>query len=482
MTEDRPGAKRALVVDDEPSICWALEKLLANEGLAVDTASSAEQALDRCRRGQYDLILLDVRLPGRSGLDALPDLQQCNTGGQVVVMTAFGDLSTAVDAVRQGAAEYLTKPFRLDDVRRTVRTVLQASPATEPAVADPATATDTDVGLVGTSAAMQQTYRQIALVADSPLPVLITGETGTGKELVAEAIHRHSSRRKAPYFAIAPVALSPELVESHLFGHVRGAFTGATEDRAGLFAQADGGTILLDEIGDLSMNVQVKLLRVLEKREFHRVGDFQPLRCDVRIISATNAEMSQRVGNGSFREDLFFRLNGMHIHLSPLRDRPEDIPALCRHFLRRIRYPEWDNLSDALIAALQARPWLGNVRELKHAVEHAAVVGRGRPLHIDDFPPPQLLDDRPGGEQEIGRALAKLVRKWLRQQIAANQTAGLQASLSQTVERELIREALSITRGNRLHAAQLLGIHRGTLREKIRAYGIDGNDADAHSE
>lgn len=297
-------AHTILVVDDEPSICWALEKMLTSEGHEVITGSSAEEGLRLAAQNDVSMVILDVRLPKEDGISALPKFLEATDNAPIIIITAFGDLETAVAAVKNGATDYLTKPFKLEDALRTCRTALQKSAhrtapaATQPMDIDPSV-------LVGTSPAMQQVFRQIALVADSDLSVLITGETGTGKELVAAAIHRHSRRADGPYIPIAPVALNPDLIESELFGHVKGAFTGASDDRAGLFERAEGGTVLLDEIGDLPLGTQVKLLRVLEQGQYCRVGDVKPRTANVRILAATNSDLHEDVATNAFRETCF---------------------------------------------------------------------------------------------------------------------------------------------------------------------------------
>ena len=329
-----------LVVDDEPSICWGFERLLSDQGHQVITASSAEEGLEKAASRQIDLLVLDVRLPGEDGISALPRFRHAIGDAPVVVMTAFGDLETAVAAIHGGASDYLTKPFKLEDASRVCQAMLIQGQQNQQQEFD--TSDIEPVGaavLVGRSAAMQQVFRRIALVADSELSVLITGETGTGKELVAAAIHRHSRRRDASYVAIAPVSLSESVIESELFGHVKGAFTGAAEARKGLFELADGGTVMLDEIGDLPMATQVKLLRVIEQGEFTAVGDLRARKCDVRVIAATNRNLKSGVEKSTFREDLLYRLSAVAIELPPLRERKDDIPLLCEYFLRRLGYP-----------------------------------------------------------------------------------------------------------------------------------------------
>lgn len=474
-TGDAIRPSYVLVVDDEPSICWAFDRLLREEGHEVVTAPSAEEGLRLAARRRPDLVLLDVRLPKEDGITALPKFID-SAAGPVVVMTAFGDLETAVAAVHGGASDYMVKPFALEEARRVCRNALRSRQTVQSSapVVDDETAEDR---LVGTSSAMQQIFRQIALVAGSDLSVLITGETGTGKELVAAAVHRHSRRSSKPYLPIAPVALNPDRIESELFGHGQGAIPGAIADRAGLFERAEGGTVLLDEIGDLPMAAQVKLLRVLEQGEFTRVGEVKPRRCDVRILAATNCDLHHAVGQGTFREDLFYRLNGLHIHLPPLRRRTEDIAPLCHHFLTQVGYESREvDPQTSWVTRLADRPWFGNIRELRNAVHHAAVVARGRPLTIDDFPPPQ-----PGRHSERTSAdptkdLQQAIRQWAGEwlQSTDHQEAGfLHESLLAAAEPTLFRLALEHTGGNRAKAAELLGIHRGTLREKLRGYGLD---------
>lgn len=459
-----------LVVDDEPTICWALEKMLTGEGHHVVTASSAEEGLILAEKHQPAMVILDVRLPKVDGITALPKFLDVTNNAPVVIITAFGDLEVAVAAVKSGASDYLTKPFKLEDALRTCRVALQKSAQrSAPAATLPMPPDRSD--LVGTSPAMQQVFRQIALVADSDLSILITGETGTGKELVAAAIARHSNRSNAPYIPIAPVALNPELIESELFGHVKGAFTGATEDRAGLFERAEGGTVMLDEIGELTLGTQAKLLRVLEQGQYSRVGDVKPRTANVRILAATNCNLHDAVTSGEFREDLFHRLTGVQIHLPPLRERLADVAPLCQHFLAAMEYAE-PQMDDDLIAELQRRPWHGNVRELKNAVAHAAVVARGRRLSINDFP--AAKPGRDGEAASSDRALQRVVEMWTTEALNDHpETETLHADLLSAIEPAFLRIVLQYTGGNRAKAAEMLGIHRGTLRDRLRAYRID---------
>lgn len=465
-----------LVVDDEPSICWGFERLLSEQGHVVLTASSAEEGLEKAEEQRIDLLVLDVRLPGEDGISALPRFRNAIGDAPVVIMTAFGDLETAVAAIHGGANDYLTKPFKLEDASRVCEAMLLQSrqsgrPDFDTADLEPADA----AMLVGRSPAMQQVFRRIALVADSELSVLITGETGTGKELVAAAIHRHSRRRDESYVPIAPVSLSESVIESELFGHVKGAFTGAADARKGLFELADGGSVFLDEIGDLPMATQVKLLRVIEQGEFTAVGDLRCRKCDVRVIAATNRNLKFGVEDKTFREDLLYRLSAVAIELPPLRKRKEDIPLLCEYFLRRLGYPcAATAISPPLMEQLQGRKWFGNVRELRNAVEHASVMARGRIFELNDFPVPQQRSRNGGGEQVA--SLDALVETWAREQLtvaADGSPDDLYDRMVSATEPALLRVVLEHTGGNRAAAAQLLGMHRGTLRDRIRRYESD---------
>jgi two-component system nitrogen regulation response regulator GlnG len=470
-----------LVVDDEPSICWGFDRMLTDEGFHVVIASSAEAGLKLAKEHRIALVVLDVRLPGEDGLSALPKFSAATGDAPIVVMTAFGDLETAVRAVQLGAADYLTKPFPLEHAANTCRQAIRR--AATPIGQDPGTQSvvQKSSSLVGSSAAMQQVFRQIANVAGSQLSVLITGETGTGKELVAAAIHRHSSRKEKPYLTVAPVSFSESLFESELFGHVRGAFTGATEDRQGLFELANGGTVLLDEIGDLPVAAQVKLLRVIDQQQYSRVGDLKSRQCDVRIIAATHRDLSLAASDGRFREDLFYRLAAVRIHLPPLRERSGDIAILCRHFLHQRGYAIADRAIDGQLAAeLETRPWYGNVRELRNAVEHAAVFARNRPFVITDFPAPQANQLTVNPSQEnLEQRLAKAVQEWTASKLDLNvaEASELHDQLLAATEPAMLRIVLEKLGGNRAAAAERLGMHRGTLRERLKRYGLDETDS-----
>ncbi len=459
---------RILIVDDEPAIGWSLREVLADEGHAVEVAASVEAGLETCGRQSPEAILLDVRLPGGDGISALPEFRKLVPESPIIVMTAFGDLDTAVRAVEAGAYDYLVKPFDLERVSQVAARALAERPAggcrKVGAGSDP-------VQLVGRSLPMQTVFKQIALVAPTDLPVLITGATGTGKELAARAIHAHSGRRDRPLVVTSLAALAPSVVESELFGHVRGAFTGAVADRTGLFAEADGGTIFLDEVGDAPLDVQAKLLRVLENREVTPVGSAAVRRAGVRGIAATNADLAAATAAGRFRADLFHRLRVFPITMPALAERRDDIPLLVDTFLRG-RGGAMPSVSPEFLHAVQARPWPGNVRELRHAVDYAAVMARGGRLEPELLPPPSRQAEDAGaagvaGGMSAEEAVAAAVRAWVMSHWQDESDAKLHERLIQLVESHLLDAALAKTRGNRSAAARMLGLDRATLRTKL---------------
>ncbi len=456
-----------LIVDDEEAVCWALERALSREGHRVATAASAEQAFGLARERPFDAVILDVRLPGLDGLAALGRLRQLTHDAPVIVVTAFGNLTTAVRAVEGGAFDYLAKPFDLDQALEAVARALQRRKLPEQPPADgPAAAAPEEI--VGQSPAMQVVFKRIALVAPRDACVLITGESGTGKELVARALHRYSARRDRPFLPVHIAALNPSLVESELFGHVKGAFTGAAQARPGLLALADGGTVFFDELADVPLPVQVKLLRVLEHGEVLPVGGNQPQPLRVRVLAATHQDLERRVADGSFRHDLFFRLNVFQIHLPPLRERTEDVVPLAEHFLRRIE-PRALPLGPATAAFLTAQPWTGNVRELRNALDHAAIVARGGPLLPEHFPV------FPAGPAAAGTAeqVAAVVRQWLAGRVGAagaREPADLYGELLRAVEPALLDEVMRRVQGNRQMAARWLGLNRATVRKLLAKY------------
>jgi two-component system nitrogen regulation response regulator GlnG len=471
---------RILVVDDEEAVCWALQRALTADGHKVAVAASAEEAFQETAKQTPQAILLDVRLPGLDGLSALAKLRQMSDDAPVIVMTAFGNLETAVRAVEGGAFDYLAKPFDLDQALETVKRALQRPTAAAQPSAE-ATAPIRSDEMIGAGPAMQNVFKRIALVAPRDACVLITGESGTGKELVARAIHRFSSRKNKPFLPVHIAALNPGLVESELFGHVRGAFTGAMQPREGLLTLAQGGTLFLDEIAEIPPAVQVKLLRVIEQNEMMPVGGNQPQQLDIRILAATHQDLPRKVAEGTFRHDLFFRLNVFQIHLPPLRQRREDILPLAEHFLRRLE-PRALPLLDETTQFLSSQAWLGNVRELRNAIEHAVIVAHGAPLVAEHFPVASTLTGNSPAEQ-----LRVAILKWVVEQIrAAGQEPphDLYEKLLEAIEPPMLEEVIRRLQGNRWVAAQWLGLNRATVRKKLTKYGLEdlGAAGDKHDD
>ncbi len=467
----------ALIIDDEEPITWALRRAFEREGFRAAVSGSAEDGLRKAAIHPPDVVFLDVRLPGMDGLTALSRLKEVAPAAAVVVITAHGNLDTAVKAVAGGAFDYLAKPF---DLAQALDAARRAVARAEPEAAAPAAEPDTSPdALVGRSAAMQTVFRRIALVAPTAACVLVTGESGTGKELVARAVHSHSPRRDKPFLPVHVAAMNPNLVESELFGHVKGAFTGAERTRPGLLTLADGGTVFLDELADIPLPVQAKLLRVLERQEVTPVGAAQAAPVDVRIVSATHADLSAAVRDGRFRHDLFFRLNVYPIHLPPLRDRVDDVALLADHFLRRFGVANATAaLPAATVAFLRTRPWPGNVRELRNALEHAAIEARGGQLIPDHFPPP--TEAAPGGT--VPDRLRSLVTEWVRERVRTAEGAEpveLYQSVLDAVEPALLDEVLRQLDGNRLAAARWLGLARATVRKMIRKYHPTTDEPDS---
>ncbi len=461
--------KHILIVDDEEAVCWSLQRALGREGHSVSVAASAEQAFHLMSQQSPDVLILDVRLPGMDGLTALARIRQLVPDLPVIVVTAFGDLPTAVRAVEGGAFDYLAKPFDLQQALEVVNRALQRRPAAESA----SESNDRAAGpeeIIGRSPAMQNVFKRIALVASRDSCVLITGESGTGKELVARAIHRYSARRDRPFLPVHVAALNPNLVESELFGHTRGAFTGATQARPGLLALADGGTVFLDELADIPLQVQVKLLRALEHNEVLPVGSNQPQPLNIRILTATHQDLMRCVAEGRFRHDLFFRLNVFPIALPALRDRPEDIEPLAEHFLRRFE-PRALPLLPQTVRFLQSLPWFGNVRELRNALEHAAIVARGGPLLPEHFPTFAVDFSQSSPAEQ----LAAMVRQWAAERVQANSPTppdNLYADLLRCVEPALLDEVMRRVQGNRWVASRWLGLNRATVRKKLAQYDL----------
>ena len=454
-----------LIVDDEESICWGLAKVVEGLGHTPITKSSAEAALRLSADTDPSAIVLDVRLPGMSGLDAIPQFREQFGDVPIIVITAHGDLETAVDAVRNGAFEYVVKPFETEQIRQLISRAIAMNHVSEMCVDDtPVTRID---GMNGKSRVMQDVYSRIALAASSEAGVLIQGESGTGKELAARAVHRYSGRASGPFVPVNVAALSSSVAESEMFGHVRGAFTGADSDRVGLLKRADGGTLFLDEVGDIPVEMQVKLLRALEHGVFLPVGSNEPLESDFRVVSATNSDLALGIQTGSFRRDLFYRLSAFQINMPPLRKRDDDAALLAKQFVATIA-GIGRVLTEAAEKEILARSWYGNVRELRNAIEHAVVVSRGASIEPQHLPEPLMLPFVADDESTSKKGdLVGAIRRWVEERLAAGETASqVNAELLSMVEQPLIQGVLKRHQGNFSAAAKDLGVHRTTLRKK----------------
>lgn len=465
-----------LIIDDEPSICWGLKKLAESIGHTAWTASSAEQGLREAgRTPPADVVFLDVRLPGRDGLSAMSELRELLPGSPIIVMTAHGELETAVTAIRNGAFEYLTKPFDLTIAERVLDRALKLR-RRGGSIVEPAATPGLQNQIVGRSPVLQEVFKQIALVAGAEACVLVTGESGTGKELVARAIHRFSRRGKEPFVPVHVAALSPTLAESELFGHVGGAFVGEDGPRVGLLEQAQGGTIFLDEVADIPLPLQVKLLRAIEQGEIVPVGSDQPRQVDFRLISATQQNLQDKITDGSFRPDLYFRLATFQIPLPPLRERGDDILELTEHFMATLTVKNQlprPSLSAATKTELARRAWYGNVRELRNAIEHAVIVVRGGVIEPDHLPSPAPSAGQPMSESPT-IALSQLIRQWAESQLReVEDREDLYEQFLNLVEPSLLSTVVAHEHGQCAAAARKLGLHRHTLRKKLDQYGIE---------
>ena len=458
---------RVWLVDDDASIRWVLERALRNGGMLPRTFDAAEPALTALRNDSPDVLITDIRMQGQSGLELLKKIRETRPTLPVIVMTAYADLGNAVSAYESGAFEYLPKPFDIDQavdlVRRAARSGTLSTGETGNAPRIPE--------LLGRAAAMQQVFRAIGRLSRSSVTVLITGESGTGKELVARALHEHSPRAARPFIALNTSAIPSELLESELFGHEKGAFTGADSLRRGRFEQADGGTLFLDEIGDMSTPLQTRLLRVLAEGEFYRVGGQTPIRVDVRVIAATHQNLQDRVHRGLFREDLYHRLNVIRIELPPLRARAEDIPDLLDHYLQVAALElgvECKALAAEAREKLVAYGWPGNVRELVNLCRRLSVLAPGSEVRSDDLPAENASGATTATEVDWAKALAS----WADRQAMVGKRP-LLTDAQPEFERVLIRAALKRTQGHRQDAAKLLGWGRNTLTRKLKELGMN---------
>jgi DNA-binding NtrC family response regulator len=452
--------KKVLVVDDDSLMKDFLKEALGRSDYSVDLASTGEEALEKIKDKDYDIILSDIRMPSMSGMELLKVTREYVPDAKVVMMTAYGTVENAVEAMKLGAFDYVMKPFSADEIElvlkrafehkrlilenRLLRSELAGKYRFE--------------NIVGKSPQMQKIFELVEVVADSKATVLITGESGTGKELIAKAIHYNSSRKEGPFIKINCAAFPDGLVESELFGHEKGAFTGAIRKSEGRFELADGGTLLLDEVSEISPGLQAKLLRVLQEREFERVGSGQTIQVDVRIISTSNKNLREQIEKGKFREDLFYRLNVIPMHISPLRERKEDIPILAEHFLKKYNLENnrsIEGISQKVYEMFSEYPWTGNVRELENYIERAVVTSKGKVLTPSDFP------------KEIAFGKADL----------APGAIGVGCSIYEA-EKRLILGTLEAEGGNRTKTAEILGISTRTLRNKLQEYGLKEETGD----
>ena len=463
------------VIDDDRSIRWVLEKALTKAGMQVNAFSSANGVIEALERTQPEVVISDVRMPGMDGFSLLEKIKQRYPELPVIIMTAHSDLDSAVSAYHSGAFEYLPKPFDIDEA---VDQVQRACKLRRESRASEEHETVAAAEIIGAAPAMQEVFRAIGRLARSNITVLINGESGTGKELVAQALHKHSPRASGPFIALNMAAIPHDLLESELFGHEKGAFTGAQARRVGRFEQANQGTLFLDEIGDMPAELQTRLLRVLADGEFYRVGGHEAVKADVRIIAATHQDLEQLVAEGRFREDLFHRLNVIRIHLPALRERREDIPLLMEHFLQRAGLElgvETKTLLPETVALLKSLEWRGNVRQLENTARWLTVMASGREIHSEDLPP-ELNRERSSDETEGD--WRSVLRTWVRNSLAAGKVALLDQATPE-FETIMIETALEHTGGRKQDAARLLGWGRNTLTRKIKELGLEDDHREA---
>jgi len=460
------------IVDDDRSIRWVLERALSQAGMLPTAFENGESIMKRLEREQPDAIISDIRMPGVDGITLLSRIVEAHPDVPVIIMTAHSDLESAVTSYQTGAFEYLPKPFDVDDAvalaKRAVAHSREKRAASEPQTATIQQSTE----IIGEAPAMQEVFRAIGRLSHSNITVLINGESGTGKELVARALHNHSPRAQHPFIALNMAAIPRDLIESELFGHEKGAFTGATAVRHGRFEQANGGTLFLDEIGDMPGDTQTRLLRVLADGEFYRVGGATPIKVDVRIIAATHQDLEKLVQSGSFREDLFHRLNVIRVHLPKLAERREDIPQLMQHFLQRAANElavEPKTLRPEAESYLTTLPWPGNVRQLENTCRWLTVMASGREVHVDDLPP-ELRNQNE--HTPTGSTWQEGLRNWADQELRRGEKAILELAVPE-FEKIMIEIALKHTGGRRRDASVLLGWGRNTLTRKINELGMD---------
>lgn len=476
-----PAMSKLLLIDDEEDVRYSIQRIFDSPEIELATAASGEEGLKVIPKFKPDLVLMDVRMAGLSGLETLRRIRANDPKLLVILMTAYGTTQTAIEAMKLGAYDYLLKPFDIQKLKDIVANALKAARDMKQVVSyEPLLESeDYELGIVGRSEPMQQVFKLIGQVAASDATALITGESGTGKELVARAIYHHSHRNEQPFLAVNCAAIPEQLLESELFGHEKGSFTGATNQRVGKFEQCNRGTIFLDEIGDMTPPTQTKILRVLQSGTFERVGGNAPIQVDVRVIAATNKPLEAAVAARQFREDLFYRLNVVRIHIPPLRDRREDIPLLVNYFLKKFareqqqRFPK--SIAASVVRVLEKYHWPGNIRELENAIRRAHVMAKSGAILLGDLPPeisgqlsgasmPALSSQPADAAASDAAALARQLFQWAKRDP--------KLKVIPAVERELVIQALKETNNNQVHAASLLGITRATLRKRIDKFGI----------
>lgn len=477
------------IIDDDRAMRWVLEKTFKEEGFDVSSFEEAQSALEQLHQFTPDVILTDIRMPGIDGLSFLSKVKNSHPDLPVIIMTAHSDLESAVSSYQTGAFEYLPKPFDIDEALALVnRAIMHINKLQQQESAKVTPIQTTEI--IGESPAMQEVFRAIGRLSQSHITVLINGESGTGKELVAHALHRHSPRSNKPFIALNMAAIPKDLIETELFGHEKGAFTGANTQRQGRFEQANGGTLFLDEIGDMPFETQTRLLRVLADGEFYRVGGHIPVRVDVRIVAATHQDLEKQVQAGRFREDLYHRLNVIRIHIPKLVNRAEDIPMLAQHFLARAG-KELDVSPKILRQETQdymkQLPWPGNVRQLENTCRWLTVMTTSREVYPEDLPnelkklPIPTTDQSSSTEAVLPEQWDKLLEQWAEQKLKNGEMKILDVAIP-LFERTLIQAALAQTRGRKRHAAELLGWGRNTLTRKLKELGMDSTDDDDEEE
>ncbi|MGQ9694568.1 MAG: sigma-54-dependent transcriptional regulator [Thermodesulfobacteriota bacterium] len=467
---------QVLIVDDDQSMRYSLSRLLQIDGLEVMAGKNGEEALQLFAASKPDLVIMDIKMPGLSGLEVLKRIKEQDPKALVILMTAFGTTETAIEAMKFGAFDYILKPFAVPQIKRLVARALEISQMMKKVVSWAGHTPQAIEGetIVGSSLPMQEVYKIIGQVAPTEVTVLLRGESGTGKELIARAIYHHSSRAAKPFLPVNCAAIPETLLESELFGHEKGAFTGALTRRIGKFEQAHGGTIFLDEIGDMTPTTQAKVLRVLQDGQFERLGGSERISVNVRLIAATNKDLEQSMREGNFRQDLYYRLQVVTILLPPLRERKEDIPELISYFIRKFRVqinPYVTEISPEALEKLMRYRWPGNVRELENVIKRGMVLAKGSALLPEDFPLAEAQALDPQEQLHLENKLELLMEPVFKELKELARSSG-QIDFISLVEKMLIKKALQETKGNQVQAATLLGINRNTLRSKMERYKI----------